>query len=359
MVLLGAHEPIWRDWKRHASIYSCIWGGRMTLRAILVTAAFAFAIWTPALAEDCAPLKLLSSIKMTPIDGKPGEVRTVPVDINDQTKTFLLDTGGALSQISRKTADELKMDIQDSGSFQLYDANGNMSRKLTTAEKFRVGRMLFTKVRLPISTFGGDGIDGILSSNMLVNYDIDLDFPDNTMNYVSPDHCKGNVLYWKADAVGVVPVTLVDNTRISVKVTLEGQTFDAFIDTGATHSVMSDQVAKYFFHVPLAAPGDKPIEKINGDPTLTGYLHTFSKLSFGGVEIDNPQIMILEDRMNRGGDRSQQTANRAYSNNAGITLPKLVIGMNMLNDLHVYMSFAERRLYVTRGTATAATSATP
>jgi len=311
-----------------------------------------------AVAEDCAPLKLLSSIKMTPIDGKVGEVRTVPVDINDQTKTFLLDTGGALSQITRKAAEDLKLDIQDSGGFQLYDANGNMSRKLTTVEKFRVGRMLFTKVRLPISTMDGAYIDGILSSNMLVNYDIDLDFPGNIMNYVSPDHCKGNVLYWKAEAVGVVPITLVDNTRITVKVTLEGQTFDAFIDTGATHSVMSDKVAKYFFHVPLAAPGDKPIEKVNGDPTLTGYLHTFSKLAFGGVEIDNPQIMILEDRMKRGGDYSQQTANRAYSNNADITLPKLVIGMSMLNDLHVYVSFAERRLYVTKE-ATPAAATTP
>jgi predicted aspartyl protease len=175
---------------------------------------------------------------------------------------------------------------------------------------------------------------------------------------VSPDHCKGAVLYWKADAVGVVPITLVGNTRITVKITLDGQSFDAFIDTGATHSVMSDKVAKYFFRVPLAAPGDRPIEKINGDPTLTGYLHTFSKLSFGGVQIDNPQIMILEDRMNRGGDHGQQTGNRAMANNADITLPKLLIGMNMLSDLHIYMSFAERRLYVTKGTVPATTAVT-
>jgi predicted aspartyl protease len=322
----------------------------MKFQAIFAIALGACATAGPALAADCAPLKLLSTLKMRPVDGKPDEVRTVPIDINDQTKKFLLDTGGALSQISRGAADDLKMDVLDSNGFQLYDVNGNMSRKSVTAEKFRVGRMLFTKVRLPVSTFAGDEFDGILSSNMLINYDIDLDFPGNTMNYVSPDHCKGGILYWKAEQVGVVPITLVDNTRITVKVTLEGQTFDAFIDTGATHSVMSDQVAKYFFHVPLAAPGDRPIEKINGDPTLTGYLHTFSKLSFGGVEIDNPQIMILEDRMNRGGDRSQQTGNRARSNNANIILPKLVIGMNMLSDLHIYMSFAERRLYVTKGT---------
>ena len=329
----------------------------MKILAIFGIALFACATGNSALAADCAPLKLLSTLKMQPADGKPYEVRLVPVVINDQTKMFLFDTGGAITQITRKAADDLKLEVQNSG-IELYDVNGNMSRKSTTLEKFLIGRMMFTKVRLPISTMNGNGIDGILSSNMLINYDIDLDFPANTMNYVSPDHCKGGILYWKADVVGVVPITLVDNTRITVKITLDGQSFDAIIDTGATHSVMSDRVAKYFFRVPLAAPGDKPIEKINGDPTLTGYLHTFSKLAFGGVEIDNPQIMILEDRMNRGGDRSQQTRNRALANNVDITLPKLVIGMNMLNDLHIYMAFGERRLYVTKGAAPVAAAAT-
>jgi predicted aspartyl protease len=193
-------------------------------------------------------------------------------------------------------------------------------------------------VRLPVSTFDG-GIDGILSSNLLVAYDIDLDFPANVMNYISPDHCAGAVMYWKADAVGVVPITLINNSEIKVKVTLDGQTFDAMIDTGATHSTMSDKVAKYFFNIPLGAVGDT---------TLTAYRHIFSKLAFGGVTIEKPQIDILEDRVNRNADHAQQTGNRALTVSNDITLPKMVIGMNMLKDLHIYMSFSEHRLYLTQ-----------
>ena len=55
-----------------------------------------------------------------------------------------------------------------------------------------------------------------------------------------------------------------------------------------------------------------------------------TQLTFGGVVIDNPQIEILEDRVNRNGDKSQQTINRALANSADIVLPNLVIGMNML-----------------------------
>jgi predicted aspartyl protease len=324
--------------KHHA-----IFGSAMVACATLLS--------TSALAADCGPLKLLSTIKMTPADNNPDEVRLIPVTVNDQTKTFLFDTGGAMTQISRKAAEDLKLDIVNS-NIQMYDVNGNISRKAATADKLVVGRMAFSHVFMPVTPF--EGMDGLISSNMLVNYDIDLDFPNNVMNYISRDHCPGAVMYWKADAIGVAPMHLVGNTRITVKVTLDGQTFDAFIDTGATTTVLSDKVAKYFLHVPLGAPGDKPVDNINGEKTLKAYIHTFSKLTFGGVTIENPKIMILEDRMNRNGDKFQQTGNRALSNNAEIVLPNMVIGMNMLKDLHVYIAFGENRLYLTQTKAAGA-----
>jgi predicted aspartyl protease len=309
---------------------------------------------TPALAADCGPLKLLSTIKMMPADNNPDDVRLIPVTINDQVKTFLFDTGGAMTQISRKAAEELKLDIVNS-NIQMYDVNGNISRKGTTADKLVIGRMAFSRVFMPVTPF--DGIDGLISSNMLVNYDIDLDFPSNTMNYISRDHCPGAVMYWKADAIGVAPMRLVDNTRITVKVTLDDQTFDAFIDTGATTSFIGEKVAKYFFHIPLGAPGDKVKDEINGEKVIKAYLHTFNKLTFGGVTIDHPQIDILEDRINRNGDKAQQTGNRALANNVDVVLPNMVIGMNMLKDLHVYIAFGESRLYLTKTNTPAAAAA--
>ena len=317
--------------------------------ALLVCAG----LFSPAaLAAECGPLKLLSTIKMTPMDNNPDDVRMIPVTINDQVKNFLFDTGGSMTQISRKAAEDLKLDIVNS-NIEMYDVNGNISRKGTTAEKLVVGRMAFSRVFMPVTTL--KDMDGLISSNLLVNYDIDLDFPGNTMNYISRDHCPGAVMYWKADAIGVAPMRLVGNTRITVKVTLDDQTFDAFIDTGATTSFIGEKVAKYFFHLPLGAPGDKVTDNINGEKVIKAYLHTFNKLTFGGVTIDHPQIDILEDKMNRNGDKAQQTGNRALLNNAEMVLPNMVIGMNMLKDLHVYIAFGENRLYLTQ-TRTPATA---
>ncbi len=49
---------------------------------------------------------------------------------------------------------------------------------------------------------------GILGADMLRNVDLDLDFAAGKLNLVSQDHCSGNVVYWQAPAVAVVPMTL-------------------------------------------------------------------------------------------------------------------------------------------------------
>jgi len=316
----------------------------MKCRGLLGIALLWLCSPAPVKAAECdLPL---TSLKMRPLRGQAYDVRTVPVTINGHTKNFQLDTGGVISQISQHTVEELHLESLDSG-FQMYDVNGNVSHRAVTVENFLVGELAFARVRLPIATAHDQAIDGLLAANMMVNFDIDLDFPRDTMSYISPNHCPGGQAGWKT-AQGTVPITLL-NGRIAVKAMLDGQRLDAFIDTGSTQSIMSEKVAKYFFHIPLGAAGDQPIKSINNDPTLTGYLHTFANLSLGNMTIERPHILILEDRMSRNGDRTPQIGNRALAHSARITLPDLIIGMNMLKDLRLYMSFSERRLYVTEG----------
>jgi hypothetical protein len=254
-----------------------------------------------------------------------------------------------VTQISEHAADEMHLESREAG-FQVYDVNGNISRRAARVENFQVGKIAFGRVRLPIATAHNEAIDGLLAVNMMTNYDIDLDFPRNTMSYLSPGDCPGRGTEEKY-AQDVVPITRFNN-RIIVKVMLDGQQFDALLDTGSTQSIMSDKIAKYLFRLPLGATGDRLIKNINGDPSFTGYLHTFTSLSFGGMTIDHPDFVILEDRMGRNGDRTAQIGNRALANKERIALPKLIIGMNMLKDLRLYLSFSERRLYVSEGVFT-------
>ena len=71
---------------------------------------------------------------------------------------------------------------------------------------------------------------GILGSEMLRN--VDFDFAGNKLNLVSPDHCAGNVVYWQAPTVAVVPMTLNTTGHIMFRMELDGRRVNAMLDTG-------------------------------------------------------------------------------------------------------------------------------
>ena len=79
--------------------------------------------------------------------------------------------------------------------------------------------------------------------------------------------------------------------------------------------------------------GKSPLLQPDTDPDLGGriYRYPFKSLTFGGVAIDNPDIVLVPDAQSRfpGGHR-------------------FVLGMNILRRLHLYIAYREKKLYVTQ-----------
>ena len=94
------------------------------------------------------------------------------------------------------------------------------------------------------------------------------------------------------------------------------------------------------------SPGMTPYRAINGDVFLTGYLHNFSKMSFGGMTVDNPEVMVEPNIMSRNADKSPMARNWAYNLNADLILPEPSLGMDVLKHLHLFMAFGEQALYI-------------
>ena len=70
----------------------------MRIRPCLFLALIALPV--TAQAQDCAPAKLLGTVQMR--DAEPeSNIRTVPVSLNGVTRHMVLDTGGAVTQLSR------------------------------------------------------------------------------------------------------------------------------------------------------------------------------------------------------------------------------------------------------------------
>ena len=291
-----------------------------------------------AAAEDCVPARLLATVHMQFAEPQ-SNIRTVPVTLNGATRYMVLDTGGAVTQLSRDTIEELKLTAYPS-SAAAYDVNGRVSRRFAIIKDFAFGDLHRTDVALMVWPEAARHFAGELAQDMLQPYDEDVDFAGGVLKMYAKGHCPG--------PSGWTPLARVEmrnkGWHLHIPVTLDGHSYDAIFDTGSRHTMMRLPAARRDFGLDAESSGMTPYP-INGDSFLNGYLHSFTKLSLGGMTIDHPEVLIVPDVMNRNADRSPMAQNPVYHHNDDLVMPELSLGMDVLKHLHLYMSFGEQALY--------------
>jgi len=315
------------------------------MRTSSILASLAIAVLLPnnvARAEDCGPLKQINAVDLV---AGPGRA-LVPVSINGIPKLFLLDTGGDVTQINGDVANELKLTRQDS-NMKLLDMYGHASNKVVRIDKFTLGRLQGENVYMAIQPnpdFGkGTRYVGIFGPDMMGRYDVDIDFGTYKMNYFSPDHCPGHVVYWPHAALGVAPMPF-RNRHIRLPVKIDGKELTAEIDTGATNTTMMAGAAKRLFDIVPETPGNVPL---NARGMAAAFGRVFSTLDFEGVAVANPHIVIVPDLVgSKDPNNGYQTGSRAKKVDDEVDRADILIGMNILSKLHLYIAFDERKLYI-------------
>jgi hypothetical protein len=308
---------------------------------------FASLLAPVAHAADCATLRILNSV---PIHVEHDRI-LLPVRINDKPFTFLLDTGGAITQISPAVVQALHL-VPDNHGIKLIDMYGHASDQAVRAS-LTLGVMQDRNALLPVSPLElpeGTPYQGILAADFLGRYDIELDLAGGKLNYFSPDHCPGRVVYWNAPAVAVVSMQLLDN-HIRAEADLDGHKMTAILDTGASITTLKAAYAERIFSITESSPGNLDAGEIDGKKQ---FVHVFPTLGLEGIAVSNPRVLIMPDLVGTHdpsndhvlGSRAQRV------DDARPTDPPLIIGMNVISRLHVYMAFGEGKLYVTPAAGT-------
>ena len=250
-----------------------------------------------AQAEECKPLRLINSVKLESFANGNGFL--VPVEINGVAQKLVLDTGGGTTSISRQAVKALGLK-EERSRLKLYDLYGNVSDSQVVVSTFDMGNARGENLIFQVSPMQNleteVGANGLLSTDLFLQYDIDMDFGAKRLNYFSQDHCEGKVSYWQERPVTVVPVTL-SNGHINVPVTIDGKQLQAIIDTGAGNSAMNVEVAFSTFGIRPGSEDAPLVEASKTDPLLKEYSHKFGTLSFEGITVANPHISIIADRM--------------------------------------------------------------
>jgi hypothetical protein len=270
-----------------------------TLKKLFCFAVAAALYWSnQALAVD-APDCALKQIASLPITTTSTGKIAVPVKIAGRDVLMAVELGASTTGINANLIDELKLDTRPiPGAYVPPDLDDVLlipsSVPFIYQDNVFTGGMniaILRKVALPDFQIG-DGIVGILGTELLQHFDVELDFANAKMNLYSQDHCAGKVVYW-ANEYTTVPIEINSLTgEIMAPVTLDGAPFTATLATDPGNSYMSFGVIAKALDVPIDSPDLKPTHHF--DPYKQDWFsYPFKSLSLGGLGLQNPPIDLV------------------------------------------------------------------
>ena len=350
----------------------------MTIRFAIISVLLGIVLLgsvAPASADDCAAPTPIASVALLP-GNDFGSRFLVPVSIDGTPRTLMLDTGGGFTSLTAGAADALGLARRESNG-RLLDLAGHASRDYVQVQTLHIDALALDQLgsramNLWITPMpglgdgamesGGVGFDGILAGDLLMHYDVDIDFPARRMTVFSQGHCPGDVVVRPGVPVAVVPFLMQapdadlpgrrrplssePDTHIRVPVTLDGKRFLAVVDTGALNSTISARTAREAFGVDIDTPGSLPLGMIDNEPSHRLFVRRFSRLAFEGVAVLNPRMVVIPDLVGaRDPDNRTIAGSRVRRVDDGLS-PPLTIGMDVLKHMDLYIGFQERKLYI-------------
>ena len=151
---------------------------------------------------------------------------------------------------------------------------------------------------------------GTFTTNVLGEYDQELDFAGGKLTLYAPGNCGADAVQWTHEAIAVVPFHTNVTGQIVIPVTLQGKPVDAVLDSAAPVSHMSTAAMRSF--------------------GISGYTG-FSSVNLEGIAINAPKIALTDE--------------------GAAARPYLFIGAATLRHFHIYVASNEKRLYITAASA--------
>ncbi len=254
----------------------------------------------------------------------------VPAAIDGQRLKLLVDTGGADSMLTVSTVASLGL-----SSLPIQSHRITMYGGLRLTKFVRVGDMQVGSAPSRPSTFYvmpdnriPYALSGTLAPDFLSHYDVEFDFANARMKLFAPGTCPQSA-YWTTDPSGHADLTPNPTHHIIAPVEIDGHTVVALLDTGASRSDLSLETARQLFGAAMSPAALQPATSADAGPGL--FTYPFHTISIGGVKVANPDIVLVPDAISR---RPPQT-------------PRLILGMDVLRQLHLYISYSENRLTLT------------
>ncbi|HEY4942992.1 MAG TPA: hypothetical protein VII56_16305 [Rhizomicrobium sp.] len=304
-------------------------------------------IVAPALADDCTP-KLLTQLDM--IDEPDGRV-AVAVGLAGAQHRMLIGTSSMHSELFAPAAAAAGYRTLHLSERQSFDIFGGHASGYAEVDSMTLGTVRGGDVKMLVTPgpYDGDaGVVGVLASDLLGNFEVDLDFKQHKVNLFASNPCDDKRVYWAAQYATLAMDG--DGGRMTTTMLLDGKPVQVALDPLATEMRLKFDVAKRLFGLDPTTPGVTPIgERDDGRPT---YRYPFASLRADGFAIDKPPIVLF-------GDPNALSCNGSPHPRLGAVLADiysihtcwspgdLSIGNRRLRLMHLYFAYKARKIYFT------------
>ena len=271
-------------------------------RVLLVLALFLGARAASAACE----LQLMAEI---PADllGRRGLRPVVSAIINGAEGRFLFDTGASAGLIAAGSLAKFGLSAEQAETVQiksfgkLFDARQITTKELRFAAWSISGHSLVV-IDQPLVS----GTDGALGEAEMTDFDMEIDLPHRAVRFYKPSDCSAAELaYWakpgQVHHIELDPFTREHN-RIFGPVSINGATFRALFDTGASDTGLTRQTAE----TAGVHPGSEGVTEDGqvrgvGPEALKNWKATFTEFAIGGETVAHP-VFGFSDKTNASAD---------------------------------------------------------
>ena len=288
----------------------------------------------PLLAAGCAADSPADQCKISHLTDLPlfrSNIMLTPALLDDHPSIMMLDTGGAVTIITKRAAERLQLNLQETGR-SITGVGGAQPLYAVQARSFRIGQLHGADLTLGASDIRigpyGSEIDGIFGADFLSDYDVDFDLPEGKLRLFkvvagcnAPSAHLDGPLYLAPFETSSTP----NDPRPHVRVVIDGVTLDAVVDSGAQRSAIYRDAASRLGLRVEDLKMDRHFHAIGvGSEVRDEVRHIMTPIRIGEVTIDHLPVGIIDQRSSDGVD--------------------MLLGLDFFTHVHVWLAFHARTL---------------
>jgi len=261
----------------------------------------------------------------------------VTVEVNGRPASFILDTGAERTMVTVAAVQRLGLDLDQWTGTTVMGIGGLARHQNALPRSLTLGGVALRHPTvlqdstlavgpLPISTFGGHLVDGLLGRDFLSAFDLSLDIPARRLTLYDVRDCQGTFLPWTTP-YRLIAALPADGKALAIPTRLDGQWMRTLIDTGAGTSILTAPGIARLGLSPASLAGDAAAMAYGvGNRPVPVRLHRFGALDIGGARTLEPTLLVAPVRV--------------------VPIVDLVLGDDWLQSHRVWLSYSTLQVFV-------------